>query len=642
MRNLLTRHAVHAWAGVTRSTTLQVVFFLYTYTVRMSSLHLSDAELRRQLTSLGATDVGPITDSTRALYQRRLLKLSGKSSKLSVSRGRRTSGQRRPPQPASGQSSKPAPGQKRPAYESPAKPRNSPKYVDAPSSGGEGSGRPYKRPRPAEPHVYSSSSGAPEYGGSSSGGASGKGMFASPYLIHEMSAKKARIEASFPEHDYSSSSEDDDSRAPGEPVRIYPVLPVEVFEEQQTPPPALPLAPRPLHSPPSPSSSQSLSLSNSFSSDATPQSPEPIDAGGGNGKGIVRFVTNILGAGIKKIVGAASPRSPLVLQRRLKERGSSSSSGIDTSSSQVKEHDSIPIMDVDDNDEPDAEGSVYLIEFPSPNQSNAKPSSSTSPVNDDGSYDWELLPTDVNICKKPDGMLWRLGKGGFGEVFKGLKDGVDEVAVKRVRFLSSSPSMIAQFKQEIDMISRLRHRHILQFYGACIQPTCLYMVTELMQKDLFSALRSDPRYKWDGIYGKEVLEGTAAGLHYLHSRRPPVVHRDIKSPNILLMDGVAKIADVGIARTKAASDMTAQRGFTIAWAAPEVIYRKRATEKIDIWSLGVIIWEVVSGKMPHPGQLTLPPQSAAPLRNLFSSCVHDDPTKRPSAGEVLTELRKIK
>ena len=255
-------------------------------------------------------------------------------------------------------------------------------------------------------------------------------------------------------------------------------------------------------------------------------------------------------------------------------------------------------------------------------------------------YDWELLPSDVEICRKPDGSFWRLGKGGFGEVFKGVKDGVDEVAVK-VIWIQNGSTAIEQFKQEIDMISKLRHRHILQFYGACIQPSHLYMVTELMQTDLFSALRNDIRYQWMGIYGKGVVVGVASGLHYLHSRRPPVVHRDIKSPNILLMDGIAKIADVGIARTKAASDMTAQRGFTIAWAAPEVVYRRRATEKIDIWSFGIILWEVVSGRMPRPGQLALPAGSSAALHALYSGCIEDDPNKRPSAADVLKQLKEL-
>ena len=638
----------------------------------MSSGLISDAELRRQLLSLGV-QVGPITDTTRSLYQRKLMGLRGKSKPSPSSSNRRT--------PASGR------------LHSPAQPSRTP---NAPII--RGSSRPHnrpaasnKRPRPTEPPPPPPSrvnnpaiKVTPDNRGSAGTYASsnrGRRGSSSPAYNLESPAKRPRYESpvvvgkSHPGNQGSSSDSDSDIESPKQYNRLYPVLPIDTHDApapapsdlsaaiSSTPPhpkhdPLPNVNYRPLSRPPppphSPSSPSSLSMSTeSFSSaEATPQSPPLVPGGGGggngngngngNGKGIVQFVTSFIGAGFKKIVGAASPRAPLGSRgkRSSLHRGgsSSSSSGIDTSNSPRKEIDSIPISELDDaNDEPDADDFVYVPESqPSPKRS-ARPSSSDS----DDNYDWELLPTDVLICKKSDGTPWRLGKGGFGEVFKGLKDGVDEVAVKRIRLLSASPSMIEQFKQEIDMISRLRHRHILQFYGACVQPNCLYMVTELMQKDLFSALRSDPRYQWTGIYGKEVLEGTASGLHYLHNRRPPVVHRDIKSPNILLMDGTAKIADVGIARTKAASDMTAQRGFMIAWAAPEVVYRRRATEKIDIWSLGVIIWEVVSGKMPHPGLLILPSQCPTELKRLYSSCVEDDPTKRPSAADVVMELRKM-
>ena len=255
-------------------------------------------------------------------------------------------------------------------------------------------------------------------------------------------------------------------------------------------------------------------------------------------------------------------------------------------------------------------------------------------------YDWELLPSDVQICLKPDGTQWKLGKGGFGEVFKGLKDGIDEVAVKVIHI--QNPSAINQFKMEIDLISKLRHRHILQFYGACIKPSCLYMVTELMQYDLFTALRKDRRYTWHGTYGRDTMLGIASGLHYLHSRRPAVVHRDIKSPNILILDNVAKIADVGIAKSKMQSDMTAQRGFTIAWAAPEVVYRRRATEKIDIWSFGIILWEVVTGKVPQPGQLVLSSSTPSTLQQLYIQCTSEDYQLRPSAGDILVSLKNMK
>ena len=268
------------------------------------------------------------------------------------------------------------------------------------------------------------------------------------------------------------------------------------------------------------------------------------------------------------------------------------------------------------------------------------PASSVPPPPEaESKYDWELVPADVQICLKPDGKRWRLGKGGFGEVFKGLKDGVDEVAVKVIHL--QNQATVVQFKSEIDLISKLRHRHIVQFYGACVKLPCLYMVTELMQSNLFNALKKDICYHWSGIYGQQVAEGIASGLHYLHSRKPTVVHRDIKSPNILLMDGVAKIADVGLARTKGPSDMTAQDVCSIAWAAPEVIYRRRATEKIDIWGFGIILWEIITGRPPSPGHLLMPGSASAELRKLFSACTAEDPAQRPTAAFIIRALKDM-
>ncbi len=378
----------------------------------------------------------------------------------------------------------------------------------------------------------------------------------------------------------------------------------------------------------------------------TPPSPQPSSppSSPNSSGGLLSVVTGWIEAGVKKIADQfqplATPRRALQrrssLFRREQEKHQSPTSPPRRNASYDE---SIPIDEVDMQEEsPGPSGSGVLPKRPPPVRKSApSPPQKATP----SSYDWELLPSDVEICLKADGTYWKLGKGGFGEVFKGIKDGIDEVAVKVIRLQASSFTAVAQFKQEIDMISKLRHRHILQFYGACVQPNCLYMVTELMQTDLFSALRKDPRYLWTGTYGKVVVEGIASGLHYLHSRRPPVVHRDIKSPNVLLMDSTAKIADVGIARTKAASDMTAQIGFTAAWAAPEVVYRQRATEKIDIWSLGVIIWEVVTGNLPKPGHLALPQWAPLPLLQLYMQCIEREAERRPDAAEVVQRLKQM-
>ena len=90
------------------------------------------------------------------------------------------------------------------------------------------------------------------------------------------------------------------------------------------------------------------------------------------------------------------------------------------------------------------------------------------------------------------------------------------------------------------------------------------MITELMDCDLFSALHGKDfaSYMWTGRHGRNLMRGIASGLNYLHSRSPPVVHRDLKSPDIFLLDDVAKIGDIELARTKMQTLMTPQPGFT--------------------------------------------------------------------------------
>ena len=408
--------------------------------------------------------------------------------------------------------------------------------------------------------------------------------------------------------------------------------------------------------PPSPSSTPSLSSSSPRpikpvlrtpprpSLPPSPRTLSPLPATPGSG--VVATITNWIGDHVKKIMDqlqeAASPRQPPNSRPQQQQVKGGVSPHSPRAPLQQHSHNSVAIDEVDFCEEGVSSGSSGVYLLGPPKEAGRMPASSPSSSSPPSSkpierYDWELLPSDVEICKKSDKQLWILGRGGCGEVYRGLKDRVDDVAVKVIRLqvsVGDSGAAVAQFKKEIDIISKLRHRHILQFYGACIQPSCLFMVTELMDTDLFSALQQCTQYTWDGVYGKDVLAGVAAGLHHLHSRRPPIVHRDIKSPNILVMKGLVKIADVGIAHTMCTSDMTAQRGYTVAWAAPEVILRQRATEKIDIWSFGVILWEVVTGRVPHPGQLGFPTCAPAHLPILYRRCTSNTPTNRPSAAEL--------
>jgi serine/threonine protein kinase len=141
--------------------------------------------------------------------------------------------------------------------------------------------------------------------------------------------------------------------------------------------------------------------------------------------------------------------------------------------------------------------------------------------------------------------------------------------------------------------------------------------------------------------GRGVLLHVARGLHYLHSRR--IVHMDLKSANILLTrTGVAKIADVGMARALSKSYLSLLSGGmgTFAWSAPEVLAGKRCDEKVDIYSFGVVIWEVCTGESPVRGAMRAltPDDCPAAVAELYEACTAERPEERPTAGEVMTRL----
>ncbi|KAL4424682.1 hypothetical protein ABPG77_004489 [Micractinium sp. CCAP 211/92] len=274
-----------------------------------------------------------------------------------------------------------------------------------------------------------------------------------------------------------------------------------------------------------------------------------------------------------------------------------------------------------------------------------------------------LTQSDIVICKDPQGRDWRLGEGGFGVVFKGLMNGVDEVAVKRIKAEAPTDAELAAFHREVQVLASLRHRNLVQFYGACLEPGSLMIVTELMKGgDLYSALRRHPQALAWGRLGRRVLLDVALGLNHLHSQRPPLSHRDLKSPNVLLSEeGTAKIADVGMLRRQASELITAQPVMTPLWSAPEVLRRERAGVKADIWSVGVLCWEIVSGQditqleplamsrqlqaaqgdapADASARVAMPPDAPPLARLIFQSCTQLDPALRPNAAQLVEWLR---
>ncbi|KAE8023059.1 hypothetical protein FH972_008811 [Carpinus fangiana] len=191
-----------------------------------------------------------------------------------------------------------------------------------------------------------------------------------------------------------------------------------------------------------------------------------------------------------------------------------------------------------------------------------------------------------------------IGKGGFGNVYKGyLQDGTT-VAVKRLKDGNATGGEI-QFQTEVEMISLAVHRNLLRLYGFCMTATERLLVYPYMSNgSVASRLKAKPALDW--CTRKRIALGAARGLLYLHEQcDPKIIHRDVKAANILLDDYCeAVVGDFGLAKLLDHRDShvtTAVRG-TVGHIAPEYLSTGQSSEKTDVFGFGILLLELISGQ----------------------------------------------
>jgi serine/threonine protein kinase len=353
---------------------------------------------------------------------------------------------------------------------------------------------------------------------------------------------------------------------------------------------------------------------------------------------------------------------------------------------------------LDDESDESSEGSDISIPSNDPRKSIHHKRSKLTEATDSASS----LQSGINFDELQ--LVEVIGGGGFGQVWKATWRGTP-VAVKILTGSAQNThiakAILEEFKAEINLLKGMRHPNICLYMGACVDPPNRAIITELASNgSVWDALRLPlsppfvvadgtaqgawplhlympdhhgappssqgaprisapipPRGSWPWELVKKVSCGAARGMAYLHSGNPPVLHRDLKSANLLLDDSyTTKVCDFGLSRLKAQTrSMTGNCG-TVQWMAPEVLANRSYDEKADVYSFGIIVWELLARECPYEGMTAIQcalavlnrdkrpeiPKWCPPgLHALIKACVKKEPSERPSFAEVIPMIDEM-
>ncbi|XP_018476193.1 leucine-rich repeat receptor protein kinase HPCA1 isoform X2 [Raphanus sativus] len=268
-----------------------------------------------------------------------------------------------------------------------------------------------------------------------------------------------------------------------------------------------------------------------------------------------------------------------------------------------------------------------------------------------------------------------VGGGGFGKVYRGILPSGQLIAIKRAQQESLQGGL--EFKTEIELLSRVHHKNVVRLLGFCFDRSEQMLVYEYIPNgSLRDSLSGKSGIRLDWTRRLKIALGSGKGLAYLHELAdPPIIHRDIKSNNILLDENLtAKVADFGLSKIMGDPEkthVTTQVKGTMGYLDPEYYTTNQLTEKSDVYGFGVVMLELLTGKSPiergkyvvrevktkmnksrslYDLQELLDPSIIASSSNLKGfekyvdlalRCVEEEGVNRPSMGEVVKEIENI-
>ncbi|KAF8672577.1 hypothetical protein HU200_049263 [Digitaria exilis] len=275
-----------------------------------------------------------------------------------------------------------------------------------------------------------------------------------------------------------------------------------------------------------------------------------------------------------------------------------------------------------------------------------------------GSSRVDMVLEDVSECE----ILWedlvigeRIGLGSYGEVYYADWNGT-EVAVKKFLDQDFYGDALDEFRCEVRIMRRLRHPNIVLFMGAVTRPPNLSIVSEYLPRG--SLHKIIHRCELDEKRRIKMALDVARGMNCLHTSVPTIVHRDLKSPNLLVDDNwTVKVCDFGLSRLKHSTFLSSKStAGTPEWMAPEVLRNEQSNEKCDVYSFGVILWELATLRTPWQGmnpmqvvgavgfqdrRLDIPKEVDPLVAKIIRDCWQKEPNLRPSFSQLTSYLKTL-